>query len=201
MISDVFVVGAWDGTHLWLQWQAQVALDFEVQFALRKPGASEWEEWLTAFRVRQMFSSFTPQRAVGTEAIARVRHVGEEQWTEAVEATFAKSRCLFEFSSKYKTMHYIAGSEFHRVVDGAACSYRLLREIEVFAGAKIQAEVEAIAASGWSQLDRPGDFMIRPSYGVVIRNVVPSSNDVVATGLTHTTLQAKREGAITFAMQ
>jgi hypothetical protein len=165
MISDVFVVGAWDGTHLWLQWQAQVALDFEVQFALRKPGASEWEEWLTAFRVRQMFSSFTPQRAVGTEAIARVRHVGEEQWTEAVEATFAKSRCLFEFSSKYKTMHYIAGSEFHRVVDG------------------------------------PGDFMIRPSYGVVIRNVVPSSNDVVATGLSHTTLQAKREGAITFAMQ
>jgi hypothetical protein len=196
---NAFIVGAWDGTHIWTQWDAQFADEYEVQYACRRTGARQWENWREPFVVRESWHVFNPHRR-GVQVLARVRRARQGGWSEAKEAIFGKSKCLFEFASRDRTLYYREGAAFTCYVDGAACCYHLTRELEVPQGESRKVWMEAAAASGWSQLDRPSHFSIRPSLGVVIRNVSLSENDLLPLTRGFTELAVRQGGPVTMAL-
>ena len=192
-----FIVAHWDGTHIWLQWDAgdaPAATGYEVRLRFRKSGETEWEPWKPTIKATKPWLTYPSNRLIGTQVQGEVRPVvagvspaklednagglPAAGWERAVPAKFVRSRCLFEISSQQKDLHYVEGMMFHCHVDGAACSYRLTEEIEINAGETRQVELEAVASSGYAQLDKPGDFLLRPGLGITIRNVAPSHSDV-----------------------
>lgn len=207
-----FLVGFWDGTNVWVQWDPIPDVrEYEVRLRFRKKGEPQWEDWRPTIKVRQVWTIYPSNRLTGTEVQAEVRLVwpGEApeppvpgEWARATPAKFVRSRCLFEFSSTRSRIHYVEGVMIHCHVDGAACSYRLTEEIEVHPGETKQVELEAVASSGFAQLDEPGDFEVRPGLGIVIRNIAPSHSDLepLLSGRDFAVVEvAPRDGPVTLA--
>lgn len=196
---NAFIVGASDGSHLWMQWDEQDAPDgYEVR--LSYGNGPEWSERTPAMHCRQAWLSFNPHLPAGTLATGEVRVRGVSRWTDMEEAKFTRSRCLFLFTSTRKRVVYLKGSMFHSAVDGAACSYKLTADLEVPEGEFREVEMEAVASSGWAQLDATRDFVLRPDIGVEIVNLLPSQNDVEPTGRGFTVIEPmKIDGPATIA--
>lgn len=203
-----FMVAFWDGTNVWLQWDpGPEASGYEVRIRFRKEGEAVWEDWLPTIKTRYAWTIYPSNRKVGTRVQAEVRRAQpgrdqtEMEWERATPAKFIRSRCLFEFSSQRSDLYYEKGVMFHCHVDGAACSYRLPEEIEIKRGQKQLIELEAVASSGFAQLDRAGDFLLRPGLGIVIRNIAPSHSDLEwIGGSDYAVLEvAPRDGPVTLA--
>jgi hypothetical protein len=201
------IVGEWDGTHVWLQWEPMEVEDvvYEVRFSLRQQGANEWQDWPSIIRPPRAWMTYFVSKPFGTGVQARVLALQDrvvvEGWEMAEEAKFIRSVCRFSITSTKKPIHFIEGVNFHARVDGAVCSYKLKEEIEVAAGETKEVEMEAVASSGWAQIDNPGDFLIRPALGVTIQNIEPSQGDLELTGRDFTELKVmKRDGPFTMVV-
>lgn len=187
--------GKWDGCGLWVEWDPvdrdRIAkYDLEIRYRL---SGKEWpEEWMRVIprQGRASHWAVIPTWKESYECQARVRTEGGE-WEIAQEVTFARCTALFEFSTTKYEQHYQPGTKFHSQVDAAACTYLLLEEIEVKPGAPVRVRLEADGESGYFQLDYPGHFDLKPSFGVRIQNVEPSQEDVTATGRDYTKIEAK----------
>lgn len=190
VIENFFIVGAWDGSHIWCQWDHSGPPLTEWQVRLRYGDRAKWADWLPNRKCGEDWFRFATNQPSATLVQGQIL-VGKEEWLTAQEAEFGKPKCRFEFRSQNRVQHYTEGTIFTRAVDGAPCSYRLLEEIEIGAGDSLETEMEATTASGWSQLDRPGDFMLRPSLGVFIKNVAPSEKNLFPTGRDFTVLSSK----------
>jgi hypothetical protein len=214
-----FIVGAWDGTHIWLQWnppsieategkpllrdgggKRQV---YEVRFRFA-PGSGEFGEWLPSRMVERYWLVYNAQNLKpGCYAQAEISDGIETGWQRALGAKFVRSVCRLSISSERRTLHYPfdkkggLGVIFHAVVDGAACAYCAQEEIEVPAGKTREYDCVALASGPWAQIDNAGDFLLRPGLGVTVTNIEPSRNDLEPTGLDFTQLvAAKRDGPI-----
>jgi hypothetical protein len=199
-----YVVGEWDGTHLWFQWDGDADKRYEIQLRFRRDAAGEWGDWQPSIRPSKNWFVHWIGQPLGTVVQAQIRERVDDNsgdWSPVLEAKFVRSLCKFELSSKSKELHFVEGTCFHCRVDGAVCSYRLTEEIEIGAGETKTAELEAVASDGFAQLDKENDFYLRPALGVVIRNVEPSRNDVEATGRDFTEVKVgKRDGPFTMAI-
>lgn len=174
---NAFIVAAWDGTHAWIQWDSDLDAAFELRIRFGK-AAGEWGDWSPLISSRRSWLIYPVYEKVGSAIQVEVRRAGEEEWTRAREAEFEKCVCKFRISSEKKLLHYPEGVKFHTAVDGAVCSYQLLREIEIAPGGSELVDMVALNAEGHAQLDKEGDFLIRPALGVRITNVEPSRDDL-----------------------
>lgn len=193
-LSDMkaYLCGAWDGTNLWVQWddlESEKGYRLEVRY--RTPG-KDWQKWMPIESTGPYKRTWivVPTWHEGWDAQARVGLFGEEDWVMAQEVTFLRSRCLFEFSTTTRRMVYKPPGDFSAIVDAAACTYRLEREVDIEPGDTVQVEMTAARLSGYCQLDYAGHFEINPNKGVVIRNVAPSEDDVDETGRDFTKIEA-----------
>jgi hypothetical protein len=194
--------GAWDGIHLWLQWDdAAPEVGCRLQIRTRPADSPEWTGWLDAGGAKPLRRPWISLPVMREGHFAQARVCAEivpppwsggsgDLWQDAGEVTFLKSRAPFEFLAGARPAHYLPGSEFGAIVDGAACVYVLQEEVELAPGERAEAAMESFLATGFAQLDAPGDFTLRPSMGRIIRNLAPSENDTEATGRDETRLVA-----------
>lgn len=201
------IVGAWDGTHIWLQWDATDApRGYDVSLRFKSQKVKEWGDWQPPIHSMRPWLSAGTTRTIGTQVQARIavtedaKKVENFDWVNAVEAKFNRCLCNFEFASSKKNYHFVEGTNFHCTVDGAVCSYSLTNEIEVALGTKVVSEMKAMGPTGFAQLDNENDFYIRPALGLTIRNTESSREDVEATGRDFTVLSVMR-GPITLAVK
>jgi len=197
------IVGAWDGTHVWLQWDppspeataGEPAL-YEVRLRFGDKNTGQWEEWQSIRKSRRAWLSLNVQsHAPG--ALVQADISAGETWERALAAKFVRSLCRFVISSEKKAVHFLKGMTMHAVVDGMGCSYKLREEIEVGAGQQVETEMEALASGPPAQIDRPFDFLLRPGLGVKVTNIEPSRNDVDLMGVDFVELIAsKRDGPV-----
>lgn len=203
------ICGEWDGCSLWMQWtpaDPEEKTLYEVQIRLRKNEAQEWPEWMTIVPQggERKAWAVIPTWKQNWQAEARVRinpgadgppsheaTADDAGWEHASEVTFNRCTCLFEISSEKNDAHFPAGTTFHCQVDAAACSYRLKEEINVPAGGRFDVEMESLGSGGYFQLDYPGHFDFRPIFGVRIKNLEPSKEDVKPTGRAFTEIRQK----------
>lgn len=199
------IVGAWDGTHVWLQWDAEpdrpASSLYEIRLAINN-GGPNWGEWMEPRVTSQRawkavnLQQFKP----GIYVVAEV--AGPDGWERARGAKFVRSVCKFSISATRRPVHWPydernGGAIFHAVVDGAGCSYMAKEEIEVQVGETIEVELEALSSGPWAQIDNAGDFLLRPALGVTVTNVEPSRNDLELIGVDFAQLTAaKRDGPI-----
>jgi hypothetical protein len=180
-----FLVTKWDGCHLWLQWEDVAAgvdpstgNQYRARYRLREPGKAEFGRWIEiGLRVGRAWIKF-PTHKRGWEAQAQVAAKGSRDWATAQIAVFRKSRCSFRIQSGRKVA-FKAGDTVHAMVHGEPASYRFLSHVEVSAGKSKVVELEAVRASGFNQIDKPGDFRTKPKFDLLIENTGPSSNDIV----------------------
>ena len=171
------LITKWDGCHLWLQW-ADVApgTRYRARYRLREPGASKFGRWIElGLRKGQTWIKF-PTHKRGWEADAQVA-VKEHDWRTAQIGVFRRSRCSFRIQSGRKVT-FNAGEMVHAMVEGEPASYKFLADVEVPAGESKVVELEAVRATGFNQIDKPGDFRTRPKFDLLIENTEPSRNDV-----------------------
>jgi len=196
--TSPLICGKWDGVNLWVQWDAlaegaEVGWFLEVALSLHLTDPITWEAKGGTAPLRQTWMVL-PTFREGWWARARVRVAREgAEWVSAQEVTFARSRCLFEIASERRTVHYVPGTQFAAVVDGASCVYELGEEIEVRPGEAYEGEMQVAVGSGYCQLDHENHFLMRPSLGLTIRNLAPSVDDVEPTGQSWTQLTRMEE--------
>ena len=179
-----FLVTKWDGCHLWLQWEdVAPGVDqstgslYRARYRLREPGKSEFGRWIEiGLREGRTWIKF-PTHKRGWEAQAQVVVKGSREWASANIAVFRKSRCSFRIQSGRKVA-FSVGDTVHAMVHGEPASYRFLSAVEVPAGKSKVVELEAVRASGFNQIDRPGDFRTKPKFDLLIENTEPSRNDI-----------------------
>jgi hypothetical protein len=197
------IVGAWDGTHIWLQWDAlggpsqTGGVSYEARLRFSESGV-DWGEWQSSIKPPRAWFSYNAQnRTPGIYVQADVNDGLGAQWERALGAKFIRSVCRFAISSERRRLHFIEGTAFHSVVDGAACSYKLTEEIEVEPGQTLELDMVALASGPWAQIDNAGDFLLRPGLGVRVTNLEPSRNDLELTGVDFSQITAaKRDGPI-----
>lgn len=193
---NVHMCGLWDATNLWLQWD-DVAPEqgYRVRVRFRAPGQTgevDWRPWLSiqsGLPYRRAWIVI-PTWKQGWQCRAEVSVAPDGEWVPATEVTFLRSRCLFSIETSRRPVRYLAGAEFHAVVDAAACHYQIPEEISLAPGERIEVEMTASLATGYCQLDYPGHFETSPALGLLIRNLAPSVDDVRETGHDFTQLAA-----------
>jgi hypothetical protein len=199
------ICGLWDGSGLWAQWTPiDEATQYELQVRYRAKADDAWGQWLDTVPPQGPQSAWgvIPTWKEGWQCQARVRAVGasEEDWELATEVTFRCCSALFEISSEKYDQHFVAGTLFHAQVDLAACAYETREEILVRAGESVRVRLYATGASGYFQLDRPDHFDVRPTFGVRVRNVEPSVEDVEPTGRDFTVIEPKPAEMVTMTV-
>lgn len=200
------ICGKWDGSGLWLQWNPieDKSATFELEIRYRKSEATEWGPWISTTPPQGPRSHWgvIPTWKEGWIAEARVRLKGaiEEDWESAKEVTFSRCWADFEFSSAKYDQHFAAGTVFHSQVDGAACAYESREEISVKAGGKVKVRLYAMGTSGYFQLDNENDFDVRPTFGVRVRNMTASDEDIKETGRYFTVIEAKKPDPVTMTV-
>lgn len=195
----VYICGTWDGTNLWLQWSDEAPeAGYHVRIRLRENETKEWEPWQPVASSDPAFDSADPFRRswivvptwrAGWMAEAAVKIATGEEWVQAQEVTFLRSRCRFRFSTERRPLRYAKGEEFHSIVDAGGCHYALQEELWLEPGQSADMELVATMDSGFCQIDHAGDFEMRPALGVLIKNLEPSRNDVEMTGREFTVIQ------------
>ena len=179
-----YIIGAWDGSHLWLQWTpVPKAKGYLVRVRYRRPsckvGSKRWGAWirLGAGLITEPSMKVTAHKD-GWEAQAQVACFGSKKWENATPAEFSRSRCEFEFASRGRKVTFQAGETIHCIVKGESCAYRFREGFELPEGGKCTAVLEAVRSAPGNRLERAGDFRIAPAFDLEIRNVGPSENDV-----------------------
>jgi hypothetical protein len=179
-----FLVTKWDGCHLWLQWEdVAPGNQYRARYRLREPGKAEFGRWIeVGLREGRAWIKF-PTHKRGWEAQAQVAVKGTRDWRRSIDwataqiAVFRKSRCSFRIQSRRKVAFKV-GDTVHAMAHGEPASYRFLSHVEVPAGKIKVVELEAVRASGFNQLDKPGDFRTKPKFDLLIENTEPSRNDI-----------------------
>lgn len=203
------ICGKWDGCGLWLQWNAveDKSAAFELQIHYRRDVQSGWGPWIATTPPQGPRSHWgvIPTWKEGWQAQARVRLLDpdadwENGWETFQEVTFLRCSAEFEISSAKYDQHFVAGAIFHAQVDGAACAYQSKKEISVKAGEKIKTTLFAMGSSGYFQLDNENDFDVRPTFGVRVRNLSASVEDIEETGRDFTVIEAKQSDPITMTV-
>jgi hypothetical protein len=208
MKLDPMICGEWDGCAAWLQWSAAgEGAKYDVRVRFRKAEDQPWTKWLKVVPRQGKTSTWAviPLWRQDYFCEAQVRVSGpatdeEQGWETAAEVTFKRCTALFEFSSTKYDQHFKIGNTFHAQVDAAACVYELTEELEIRAGEAVTSKMRAVGASGYFQLDYPGHFDIRPSFGFRVRNLEPSDEDVERTGRMFTVLKAKERMDVVMAV-
>jgi hypothetical protein len=176
-----FIIGAWDGSHLWLQWLPVFrAKGYLVRVRYRQPGRKRWGAWirLGAGLITEESIKVPAHSKGGWEAQAQVKTYGEKEWKTAKPAEFARASCEFEFVSRGRKVTFQAGETIHCIVKGESCAYRFREGFELPEGGKCTAILKAVRSAPGNRLQRAGDFRIAPAFDLEIRNVGPSENDV-----------------------
>lgn len=198
--------GQWDGCGLWLQWNPveDKSAIFELEIHYRKNDVVEWGQWVSTTPPQGPRSHWgvIPTWKEGWHAQARVKlkDAPSRDWELAEEVTFLRCSAKFEISSTKYDQHFTAGTIFHAQVDGAACAYQSKEEISVKAGEKVHVTLYAMGSSGYFQLDDENDFDVRPTFGVRVRNIEASVEDIKATGRDFTVIEAKKPDPITMTV-
>jgi len=171
------LITKWDGCHLWLQWDdVAPGSQYRARYRLRGPGEAKFGRWIElGLRTGQTWIKF-PTHKRGWEADAQVSATGQD-WKTAQIGIFRKSRCLFRIQTGRKAA-FKAGEMVHSMVEGEPASYRFLSDVEVPARKSKVVELESVRATGFNQIDTPGDFRTRPKFDLLIENTDPSRNDV-----------------------
>ena len=200
------ICGKWDGCGLWLQWNLaeDKSAAFELQIHYRRNDGVEWGPWISTTPPQGPRSHWgvIPTWKEGWQAQARVRLHGApaRDWELAKEVTFLRCSAKFEISSTKYDQHFTAGTIFHAQVDGAPCAYQSREEISVKAGEKIEVTLYAMGSSGYFQLDNENDFDVRPTFGVRVRNLEASIEDIKETDREFTVIEAKKPDPITMTV-
>lgn len=195
-MNHVYFTGQFDGCNLWMQWDLGAAegIGYRVQWRSRLPGG-EWGEWQTLGQIVTRPWLSLPLWREGHEVQAAVAEDREgAPIVQAQEVTFRKPFCRFELRNERpiggRVARFEPGTKFICTVDEAPCAYVLQDDLLLEPGESSETVMLAASAVGWSQLDAPDDFFIRPALGVVLRNVEPSTQDVEPTGRDYTVMQA-----------
>lgn len=198
---DPLLAGKWNGHSLWLQWTPDetAAEGYRVEIALgdAPKEAVKWKLVDVGHTMRPWM--ILPVWREGLMVRARVSVAGRAEPPEdARECVFTRSSCIFEFqAAPGRPLIFPAKANFHCYVDGGGCSYFTELEIHVPAGETQPVTLQALASSGWNQLDQAGDFDLQPESGAHIRNAYPSQNDVTLTGREYTIMEIKpRDGPL-----
>lgn len=200
------ICGRWDGSGLWLQWNPAEgkSATFELQIQYRRTDAEQWGPWIPTVPPQGPRSHWgvIPTWKEGWQAQARVKLTGSTatDWELAEEVTFLRCWADFEISSVKYDQHFAAGTVFHAQVDGAACAYQSREEIGVKPGEKVSARLYAMGSSGYFQLDAENDFDVRPTFGVRVRNIGASVEDIKETGRYFTVIEAKKPDPVTMTV-
>lgn len=203
------ICGKWDGCGLWLQWNPveDKSASFELQIHYRSNVQAGWGPWIPTTPPQGPRSHWgvIPTWKEGLQAQARVRLLDpgadwENDWDTFQEVTFLRCSAEFEISSAKYDQHFVAGAIFHAQVDGAACAYQSKEEISVKAGGKIKTNLFAMGSSGYFQLDKENDFDVRPTFGVRIRNLSASVEDIEDTGRDFTVIESKQSDPVTMTV-
>jgi hypothetical protein len=184
---NCYLCGAWDGVHVWLQWDGVAPEQgYRIRLAFRQPAVppAEWGPWKPIEDARPYMRDWMVIAAWRSdwEVKAEVAIAGTDDWVAAQEVTFLRSRCRFKISTVRSAVRYSVGSEFNAIIDTAACHYTLNEDVELQPGEELEVELTASMSSGYCQLDYPAHFDISPSLGLRIQNVAPSEDDVLPTG-------------------
>jgi hypothetical protein len=192
------ICGLWDGCGLWLQWEGVPEAAYELQIRYRREEADPWGEWIHTVPPQGERSHWgvIPTWKEGWMAQARVKmedsgNLSDDAFEIAREVTFAQCTALFEISSERYDQHFVAGTIFHAQVDGAACAYQAHEAIHIRAGEKARVRLIATGSSGYFQLDHPDHFDVKPTFGVRVRNVEASVEDIAETGRDWTVIAPK----------
>lgn len=199
---EPLIAGRWNGHSLWMQWTPAEAPDgYRVEISVFD-GPDTKRQWklIDAGRTLRPWMVIPIWRH-GAMVQARVAVNGVEGEPEtAKECVFQRSTCLFHFQAGAKALVLPPQSMIHCAVDGATCSYVTGDWIDAEPGETVKATLSAVISSGWSQLDREGDFDLHPAAGARIWNAEPSVNDVVLTGRDYTVMEIlPRDGPLTLA--
>lgn len=198
---EPLIAGRWNGHSLWMQWTpAEDATNgYRVEIAImgHPDDVPEWK--LIDAGVTRRAWMVLPIWNNGAMVRARVAVNGREGDPElARECVFKRSNCVFNFQAGAKPLVIQPQTTIHCAVDGAGASYVCAEWIDVEPGKMVQATLSSVASSGWAQLDKEGDFDIRPAAGARIWNAEPSTNDVEVTSRDYTVLSIlARDGPLT----
>ena len=189
MNIDPVLCGAWDGCHLWLQWNPVPDIE--------KPHPNANSGYLVMIAYGDKKRVYNPKRpwfhvplhdAVGKEIRATV--CGEI----AHEVALLRPRCKFEWRAGDFPVKHPKGVTVARLVDGATCAFKLLEPVDLEPGENCITEMEAYQAGPWCQLDKPDHFVFDLEGGGSMRNTAPSAFDHELTGRDFTQLKAERPG-------
>ena len=174
------MTGAWDGSHLWLQWEGDGPAEVSISFGTR----------IRLFTAKRPWFHISIPEAGGKEITATVNEVA------AVEARFLFSRCKFEWKAGSSPVSHslTEAVTVAALVDGAVCAYKLLESISLAPECSCVTEMEAYQAAPWCQLDHPDHFTFALPDGGLVRNVEPSISDYELTGATSTRLSTINPG-------
>ena len=200
------ICGKWDGCGLWLQWNPAEdrSAEFELQVRYRRDVQAGWSPWIPTTPPQGSRSHWgvipTWKEGWQVQARARLKGASEEDWEQAEEVTFLRCWAKFEISSTKYNQHFTAGTIFHAQVDGAACAFQSKEEISVKAGEKVEVPLYAMGSSGYFQLDAENDFDVRPTFGVRVRNLEASVEDIKETGFDFTVIEGKKSDPVTMTV-
>lgn len=204
------ICGKWDGTALWVQWDAVgdgVSYEMQVRYRNNSPrgGAesAEWGDWIRTVPPQGERSHWgvVPTWKEGWSVEMRVRVKGEEEFETAREVTFTQCSAPFEISTTKYDLNFVAGHIFHSQVHGAACAYQSREAIQLKAGTlSHRVTLYAMGTGGYFQLDKPGDFELSPTIGAKMHNTGPSVDDVKETGRDFTVIEAKAFDMVTMTV-
>ena len=181
------IVGKWDGHHLWIQWNDAAP---QQGYAIQARYSSDGKKWTPWIRVggpgawKPCWIKI-PTWKEGWVAQAQVALFSKTpEWEPAEVAEFDRSAADFSISnSSNQKVTFVKGDTFHCQVDGEACAYNLLADVEISVGKTVRGvKMESVQSGGFNQLDAPGHFTIRPLFGVTIENESPSENDLMIIG-------------------
>ena len=210
------ICGLWDGCAIWLQWDSldPGVQEYDLRIRYRKTESEAWTNWMLVIprQGRKSHWAVVPTWKEGWQAQAQVRVSAgsikptsdlrpptsdspapdsSDHWETASEVTFTQCTALFEFTTLKHPQHFEKETTFSSQVDGLPCTYMLLEPIEVLPGNPVRVLMAAMGASGYFQLDYPGHFDLKPSFGLRIQNVDASEEDVITTGRDFTEIRPK----------
>lgn len=187
-----FIVGKWDGNHIWLQWTPTQARSYALRLRYLKPGRPDWTGWIethTPWPLADYFLKIATH-AQGTRVQAQVAPWPEGklwkpddpeneglQWETALARSFGYCTADFEFTAA-RQVTFSKDDVFAVTVDRDVAAYHLLEDLTVPADTAVPARMRAIQMSGCNQLDHPDHFVLLARPGVQVRNISASDNDL-----------------------
>jgi hypothetical protein len=186
----LYFTGHWDGCNLWAQWDAPAEGGrSRLLWRLRAKSELPWSEWRAQKALARPWLALPLWRPGYQVQVAVGPDADNSLLTQGEEVTFLKPRCRFVFrNQREKSARFDQGTIFHAIVDQAPCVYRLLEDVDVPGGGCFETEMEAESATGWNQLDHFEHWLTRPLAGIVLANLLPSTQDVQPTGADFTTM-------------